>query len=494
MSNLTERQLLALTIAVAVVLTSGLLYFVFDDRGEIAGVEEEIAALDGRLQAAEVERRKIPARQDRVLTFRAVEPLELSVLPREQQISDFHRDLSSFLTSAGIQFKELPESSPEDSELAKGIRVTRNRMKGRGTAGAILKLMNNIENDGRLIAVKGFKIEAGEPNRDDPEATILHDFELELETYFYRPQRGAIQREHIPGAEARLQDPKLRAVIAAFQPERPDTYVLRPAVGRRDPLVDPRKAKVTVDPAVLQDQLRKEEAVVVELENRYRGIAELLEKEKALEGLGDMFRVDRIRREINVKINDLRARLEHTAVTKSVQIAELRARLDVVEENLNRVRSTRAPKPVVVTRSVAEKVLDDLTHLFEEGKYREIDELGQSWMSFLRSKEVMDEARPLLEQIKVLRDKGKVLAEFGGMSFEISGVIVDYQNPSRSLANVNGKSVHVGAVADGKGLVRLQRVERHAVWFAYKDELIRRPVGRVKSKQKHGGHAARRAR
>ncbi len=149
MSNLSERQLLCVTIGVAVLLTAGLLYLVFDDRGEIEGIEEEISSLDTRLRTAEIERRKIPARSDKVLVFRAVEPLELSVLPREQQISDFHRDLSSFLTSAGIGFQELPESSPEDSELAKGIRVTRNRMKGRGVAGAILKLINNIENDGR---------------------------------------------------------------------------------------------------------------------------------------------------------------------------------------------------------------------------------------------------------------------------------------------------------------------------------------------------------
>jgi len=486
--------LLALTIAVAVILTGGLLYLVFDDRGEIQSVEDEISALDARLQAAEIERRKIPVRQDRVLTFRAVEPLELSVLPREQQISDFHRDLSSFLTSAGIQFQELPESSPEDSELAKGIRVTRNRMKGRGTAAAILKLMNNIENDGRLIAVKGFKIEGGAADRKDPDATILHDFELDLETYFYRPQRGAIKREHIAGAEARLQDPKLRAVIAAFQPERPDTYVLRPAVGRRDPLVDPRKAKQTIDPAVLQEQLLKEEAVVVELEGRYRDTAALLEKEKALERRGDMFRLDRIRREINVMINDLRARLEHTAVTKTVQIAELKARIDVVVENLNRVRSTRAPKPVVVTRTVAERVFEELTGLFEQGKYREIDELGQTWMSFLRSKEVMAEAKPLLEQIKTLREKGKVLGEFGGMTLEITGVIVDHEAPSRSLANVNGKSVRVGAAVDGKGLVKVQRVEASTVWFLYKGEVIRHEVGRVRSKQSKGKRAGRRGR
>ena len=480
MSNISERQLLVLTISVAVLITGGLLYFVFDDRDEIAGIEEEISAFDTRLQAAEIERRKIPVREDKVLQFRAVEPRELAVLPTEQRISDFHRNISSFLSAAGISFQELPESSPEDSELAKGIRVTRNRLKGRGVAGSILKFINMIENDPRLVAIKGFKVQAGDVDRNAPEADVLHEFELELETYFYRPSKGDIRREHIPGAEDRLQDPKMRAAIAAFQPERPDTYVLRPAVGRRDPLVDPRRKAESVDPAQLEEQFRREETLVVELENAYREVAEMIEKEKALERVGDLFRLDRIRREIDAKINDLRARMEHAAVTKSVQIAELGARIDVIEDNLNRMRSSRAPREVVVTRTVAEKVLEELTVLMEKGSYQEIDDLGRNWVGFLRSKEVTPEARPVLEQIRVLREKGKVLGEFATMHFEISGVIVDHEHAERSLANVNGKSVRVGDPADSKALVSVQQITRDAVFFLYKEEVIQRAVGREK--------------
>ncbi|MDJ0522992.1 MAG: hypothetical protein QNJ90_13060 [Planctomycetota bacterium] len=484
MSNLSERQLLIMTIAVAVLLTGGLLYFVFSDRDEIEGIEEEIAALDTRLQAAEIERRKIPAREDKVLQFRAVEPRELAVLPTEQRISDFHRNISSFLSAAGIGFQELPESSPEDSELAKGIRVTRNKLKGRGVSASILKFINMIENDPRLVSIKGFKVQGGDVDRDAPEADVLHDFELELETYFYRPSKGGIKREHIPGAEERLQDPKMRAAIAAFQPERPDSYVLRPAVGRRDPLVDPRRKAETIDPAELEEQFQREEAIVVELENAYREIAEMLEKEKALERVGDLFRLDRIRREIDSKINDLRARMEHVAVTKSVQIAELTARIDIILENVNRMRSSRAPREVIVTRVVAEKVYEELKELFDAGSYQEIDDLGRNWVGFLRSKEVMAEAEPILEQIQILRDKGKVLGEFATMHFEITGVIVDHENPARSIANVNGKSVRAGDPVDGKGLVTVGAITRHSVSFEYKGEVINRVVGRMKASAK----------
>jgi len=76
------------------------------------------------------------------------------------------------------------------------------------------------------------------------------------------------------------------------------------------------------------------------------------------------------------------------------------------------------------------------------------------------------------------------------MTLEITGVIVDHEDPSRSLANVNGKSVRAGAAVDGKGLVKVHRVERSVVWFLYKGEVIRHAVGRVRSKGKRGGRAA----
>ena len=41
MSNLSEKQLLILTIAVAVVLTGGLLFLVYQDREEVSSIENE---------------------------------------------------------------------------------------------------------------------------------------------------------------------------------------------------------------------------------------------------------------------------------------------------------------------------------------------------------------------------------------------------------------------------------------------------------------------
>jgi hypothetical protein len=471
-SKLSERQRLVLTISVSVLLTGVLLFLVFSDRSEIQACEEEIDALDARLQAAEIERRKIPGREKEVLIFRAVEASELAVLPSQQRIADFHRNLSTFLSAADMRFQELPESEEEDSDLAKGIRVTRNKLKGRGDSTSILKFVNMIENDPRLVAVKGLKISAGDLDRDDPGAPVLHDVEIALETYYYRPSKAGIRREHIPGAERRLQDPELRAAIAAFQPERPDTYVLRPAVGRRDPLVDPRRSREKVDPEERERQWQREETVVIDLETRYRAIAEKMEQEKALGVHGDLFRQDRLARQVNAEINELRTRLEHTLHTKAVQLPELQARVEIVVENLNRARGRRVEKDLVVTRPVAAGVLKELKEHFENGEYEALANLGTGWTSFLRGKQVTPEAQPVIAEIRALREKATILGEFEAMVWNISGLIVNKERPERSLAVINGARVRMGDRMDADGEVTVESISTGYVEFSYKGETI----------------------
>ena len=113
MSKLSERQRLILTIVVSTLLTGGLVALILKDRAEIDTVRQEIASLDQRIRAADVEIRKTKSREDKVLVFRAVESRELAVLPTKQKIASFHRNLSTFLASAGLDFQELPESKSQ---------------------------------------------------------------------------------------------------------------------------------------------------------------------------------------------------------------------------------------------------------------------------------------------------------------------------------------------------------------------------------------------
>ena len=483
MSKLTERQRLVLTIAVSVVLTGALVALVFSDRNEIKEIEEEIVLIEQRIQAADVEIKRIPQREDSVLVFRAVEDRELAILPTQQKIADFHRNLSTFLMQARIGFKELPESQPEPSELAKGIMATRNKIKGIGDAAAVLTFLNMIENDPRLVAVKGFEIQAGDRRRlalakADEDKPVSHEFEVELETYYYAPERGNSLRVHIPGAERRLQETGLKEAIAAFQPERPDTYVLRPSASRRDPLVDPRERRTKVDPAELEAQWKEEQEIVDELEASYREIAELAEKEKAHGIAGQLFIQDRIRKEMDKLINALQARIEYVRDGKQVLISDLQVKVQDIQENLDSISGRRPEQDTRVTRDVAEDVLQRMKRHLEDGQYTEITTLASHWTQYLHGKKILAEAKPLIEEVNQLRTTAKKLSEFVAYGYRITGVIVHHTDPYRSLATVNGQRVRVGDVIKDRGGARVERITRREVFFDYKGEIIPVSVSR----------------
>jgi hypothetical protein len=472
--NLSERSRLALTIAVSLLATGGLLGLVLSDRSEMEAVQAEIVAFEDRIQSAAVEEARIPEREDKVLVFRAVEDRELAILPTEQKIADFQRSLSTFLHAAGLSFSELPESSPEDSEIARGIRATRLKIKGGGDAASILKFVNMVENDPRIVAVKGFKIGAGDRDLANPNAPVRHELELELETYFYRPDRNR-QEIHVPGAERRLQEPRIQEAIAAFQPERPETYVLRPAASRRDPLVDPRQA-VGRDDGPDPEQWEREEAISVELHTRLQEVKEKIEMELAFEGDGDLFRADRMRQEVDGMLNELRARLEQVRSLKQVILPELQVRVERVHSAVEELRSRRPQRDLVVTRAVAQEFRAELERDIDAGAYAEVLSKGSHWVNFLRGKSVEADARPLLDEVARLMTKGRVLGEFHSLAIQITGTIVHREDPSRSVALVNGHTVRVGDVLDEAGNLSVTAIDGEKIVFSYQGERVSVPT------------------
>jgi Tfp pilus assembly protein PilO len=477
-SKLSERQRLILTILVTVLVTGGLVALIFSDRGEIDQIEQEIGELDSRIQAADVEIRRTPEREEQVIVFRAVEDTELAVLPTQQKIADFHRGLSTFLASAGLKFRELPESIPVESGLAAGIYVTRTVLSCQGDSASLLKFLNMMENDPRLVAVKGLKVKAGMKDPRNPDVALQHDVEVHLETYFYNPKTIHADRVHIPNEEARLQEPAIKEAIASFQPERPDTYVLRPATSRRDPLVDPRKSRPKMDPEAMREAWEREETIVIDLENRMADVNEKVEQEKALLAVGKLFEHDRLYREVDVLLNEVLARLSQVDQMKTVVIPDLVLRVEAVRSRIDELGSRRPQRDLAVTASVAEGTLADVRTAFESGSYSEVATLTSAWNTYLQGKKVHPDAMDTISEIARLRAKAKTLADFQTITIKVTGTIVDLQDPRRSVALVNARPLRAGDTLEDRTEVVVGRVLRDGVEFQFRGETIF--VGREK--------------
>jgi hypothetical protein len=491
--KLTEKKRLLLTIGVAVALTGGLTALIFSDRSEIETLQSDIEELDTRIAAADVEIRKTREREDKVVVFRAVEARELAVLPDQQKIADFYRNLGKFFAAAGLKFRELPESHAVESDLAKGIFVTRNQVEGQGDSPALLKFLNMVENDPRLVSIKGLEVEAADLTRgrkgEKEVGPPLHDITIHLESYFYNPTNANLgfKPVTIPGEEQRLHDAAVKEAIASFQPERPDTYVLRPSASRRDPLVDPRQRREKVDEDAEATEFARQEKVVMEVESSLRDISELHEQWKALQLGGELFKADRLQGEVDSKVNELRGRLAQITQMKTIINPTLSQRVTMVQERVDEFLGRRVPRETTVTRNVAEKTFSELKGYFDKHEYAEVSTLASAWADYLKGKEIDIECRPVLNEINALRGRARILAEADGIPINITGTVVDEKYPEKSLAMVNGARLHPGDPIDEKKEILVHRVLRTGVEFVYQGEVFFRDRASGAAKPKPAG-------
>ena len=477
MAKLSEKQLLLVTIGASVAVAGGITALIFNDRTQIRETEEEIASLEQRIELADVEIRKTKDREDEVIVFREVQDRELSILPTKQRIADFHSNLTTFFTQAGARFTKLPENAPKESELTKGVYVTPNAVECEADAASLLRLFNMIENDERLVAIKGFKVKGGAKPKDaDEEPT--HKVGLSLETYYYAPPASAKAATAIPNLAERLEDPVIQQRIASFQPEKRDSYKLVASASRRDPFVDVRREVIVEDPEVTRKRFAAEESVVLDLEKRYDEIRERTEAEKALLLEGQLFQRDRLGQEVDGYVNELRVRVANVASVKSVTFPDLAARTDRVRVAIEEIATTRKdlPRELKVTVAVAETTRDQIATSFERGDFAEVSSVVTAWEGFVRGKAVEPAAQPVMEEIVRFRKRGKVLTDFHARGIHVTGILLNPMEPTRSVALVNGKPARVGDSLDGKAEPRVVAIAKDGVDFAFQGETIR--VGR----------------
>jgi hypothetical protein len=276
----------------------------------------------------------------------------------------------------------------------------------------------------------------------------------------------------IPNEAERREQGAVAQRIAAFQPERRDSYTLRPATSRRDPFVDVRREIIEEDPEVVKKRFEGEATIVGDFEHRLDAVREKVEQEKAFVLDHRIFEADRIAREIDGLVNELRVRLASATTMKTITFPDLLGRGDKVRTAMESIAATRKelPRELRVTVSVAKDTLDQVDLAFKKGDYAEVNSLSVAWESFVRGKDVENAALAVLDQIKDYRRRGKVLSEFHAKSLHVRGVMVN-GDPAMSAALVNKRVFRSGDLVDSKD-VRVIAIRRDGVEFGYQGETI----------------------
>ena len=262
-----------------------------------------------------------------------------------------------------------------------------------------------IENDPRLVSIKGLKVEAADraaASKDEKEVgPPLHDVTMHLESYFYNPANANLgcKPVTIPGEEQRLQDPAVKEAIAVL-PARAARHVRAAALGQPSrPARGPPPAPRAGGRGRRGDRVRAPgEGASWRSRARSATSASSTSSWKALQLGGELFKADRLQGEVDSKVNELRGRLAQITQMKTITNPTLSQRVSRCRSASTSSSAARVPRETTVTRNVAEKTLSELKGYFDKHEYAEVSTLGSAWADYLKGKEIDIECRPVAER------------------------------------------------------------------------------------------------
>jgi len=469
-NRLTEKQLLILTISVAVVLSGGLGYLIWSDLKAIEEEEAKIESLRAQIDGAEHEIARIPEREFRAISNREISSREVAFLPEESEIEEFWNVLERYAAESGVQISEIaPNKSGSRSRRRKRKRSSilpiPQVMSLRGTVDEFLRFINAIENHDRIINVIEYSIKAGEA--PDPDGEIRHQIKLALTTFTYS-KKIASTIVSIPNYEKKRDHAEVKKWLSRIKIQEKQNYTLRTSLGRRDPFVSVRK-RPELDPDVEasdeQDRARQE-GILQNLVDQIQTLNDGLEFQKELQEREDLWRLQEQIKENRALFRQLSEQIG--LAKKEIRIPELveRLRKEVLEpfERIKQRMAEIADANPRMSKAQVEGHLERIRTFFDEKQWDELEKAVREFLDQSRKgQHVVEDAKVLVARIYELQRKGAVIRRFQKRKVKITTIL--FSPDGMSVAVINGKQMTEGDALDPAGTIIVAQIGENYVIF-----------------------------
>lgn len=405
-----------------------------------------------------------------VIVLRETEQLIKEILPDEQDLNNFVRDLRAFEEESGVRITGLKKKADSANRKQKQDAVDFEKATYQLTIEADsfqwLAFLSRVESHSRFMSVPSFKLTAA-PRRqvEDGEGPYAHKIQMDIETFVYAPQGGSApvkidgytrKRELLLGEIARR-----RAALTI------PTYVYRGQHGRRDPWVDPRiSANIDMGdaPLTVEEQIE----LVSGLSSRFRDV------EVLFEGWGSA-------------PNEL---------DKKLKRAELEKQLGPLEEDVRRIVSssqiTFSPSRNQLENGVAAELvrIREALSQKEDGRGAHIDELNallETMQNHMAAEEFdlalaafanvegrlgpaeLDPARQgICATLRDIALNAKTASDFGKLKLEVGGIVIMEDRPPVVL--LNGRPLTEGDLVDQDLIVK--SVKQGEIEFIFRGVIL----------------------
>ncbi len=484
MSRFSEKQMLLMTIGGFAVVIGGFAALTYMDwqkiyaaelgdhnpgaqeimDPELWGERRKIQDLQGLIDGARAQADLIPKREQDVIVYREILERDSKILPNETYIHELTNSIGEFERISGAALSRISDlNTNHGGQAIANIPI---KIEATGSYDEILKFINLFESVDRLVNTRGFSISAGPVTGAGRDAKARHRVSMEFVTYMYTQNAGLAKPVAISEYDKRAGTDVIQRLIRQKKAAQIDTYDLKARINRRDPLIDPRRSKQEVVDDTSTDKFDDQKALV----NRLRLEVELLKEDVRQEAVyleeRRYVQYSQIKQMIDAKI--ARLDVEIREAEPAITIPELKAIFtdDVVEPFfvIKAGRETDDDAPKFITRKTVEQFREKMNEGLDDRNYEAVTSTYRDFESLVAGMELADDAAPLVEEMRDLRQNAQVMLDFEQLRLTYTGAII---LPKGSRLIVNGRTRKEGDYVDPENRCRVIEIRKDRVIYEF---------------------------
>lgn len=460
MAKLTETQKSLAIFGGGVVLAIGFGVLIYFDLQEIDALDVQIKGQQDQKAGNQREIDKIPSLEKDLVAYKRIVTDNAKILPTEDDINAFIKDLSNLEKESGVSILTLPTYNPTTDRSDSSITRFPMKLSMKASTRAFLRFLSALEGRERLVCVTMFRIN---PSAEDPKPgqELEHDIAMDFDLYRYDPAKAASKDFPVKGdKELQLLETKdVKDTIAnKGRPANLERYQLMPGRdNRRDLFVDPRR-RLTKDTtgAGGDEEYQRQMAVLDSLKLKLERCSVELESYRNAEQGKDFLRMAAAKRSFS-KAKD---ELEEDIRKLSNSSPEFKSR-DLQERYLTEVKR---PYEALVkdgadltgpgnvgprfTEAMASGMQKELQELMDKRMFREAAEKWNGVDSFVRESVksgIEEAAKPHIEAMRTMGEHAGFQAMLAEKKIVVQGVL---RVERGSAAILNGKTFFPGKSFD----------------------------------------------
>ena len=412
------------------------IYFDLQAKGE---VDAEIATQREEKSKNQKIIDKIPGLKKSLVAYKKMVTDNARILPTDDDINNFVRDLSNLEKEAGITYKTLPNYRPEQDKRVASITRIPMKLQLNASTRAFLRFLNQLESRERLISVTDFRISPSSTEAK-PGQEIEHDIGVSFEMYRYDPKAGPTSDFPIKGDEELqlLESADVKNEIAAKgKPASIERYQLMPGrENRRDMFIDPRRRVGGKDSDKGKDDIRiVEEALLEALRLKLEKARLEGEAYRSAEQAKDFLRMAAAKRSFLKAKEELEDEIRKVSANnpefksrdlQDAYVVEVRRPYEkLMTDYADIIGTSGGREPIRITEVMARGFHKDMKDLHDLRKFTEASEKWAGIESILNEagKNVEEGAKPVVEDMRRMGAHAANQALLALKKLEIQGIV-----------------------------------------------------------------------